>query len=321
VRRHADAPLSARPLDIIRASVLDTVRDADRSEAERVAALSQLRDVDDLAVLRALVPLLNEPLDWLGREIAALLARAGGAVQIGVDAHGMLAASPTALSSLVSDVDGSLLCPALGPVVRIDDAGLLQPRLAAIPPWLHRSDDGIAWLRRLDRPALITLGAGHVQLRIGSHASDDVVVPATMAEPHHTRLTLRRGTCIVMPTYKSQRSFTYVDGVRPLSPVTLRVGGRISLDEQPILELLALAPVLATHHGGDEGEAGEPEVGHIVVEPSQAGHAMALPHRRLGVVSYAEPIARVIDAGEDAVVGRVGIRADGGLYRAGVGRA
>jgi hypothetical protein len=72
------------------------VRDADRPEVERIAALHTLRGERDrrCEIARALVPVLNEPLLWLGSEVHAVLARLDDTLALGVNDHGLIAASP-----------------------------------------------------------------------------------------------------------------------------------------------------------------------------------------------------------------------------------
>src|SRR5687767_12217713 len=72
---------------------LDVARDPDRREDDRIASVHRLRGAsatDRSAIARALVPILNEPLAWLGSEAHACIWALDHEVVVGVDGGGSL---------------------------------------------------------------------------------------------------------------------------------------------------------------------------------------------------------------------------------------
>jgi hypothetical protein len=307
---------------------LGIVVDADRPEHERVAWLSRLRDATEPATIAQLVALLNEPLEWLGREVLADLgerARRGAEVFVGVDGRGLIAASPTPSSSLIDD-RGTRVCPVLGAVVGTKTAAALvalAPRLAAVPQWLA-SPVGAGSLRRVDDDhvgELIALGDVR-EIELGSAPHDErVVVTVAGAAPRHARVVVRDGRVIVIDLKSA--TGTFVNGKRIASPQVLRVGDRVALGASPVFDVVATLPSSTPLRGplrhavrhASIGGLGVHElvvVGARTVEPGGAGHLVILSGERRAVVSYAEPIAQILDHDADATVGSVRTR---GLVR------
>jgi hypothetical protein len=302
---------------------LALVVDADRPEHERVAWLSRLRSVADPLTLARLTAVLNEPLEWLGRELVAFFAepiRAGA--RFGVDARGLLALSPTPAAHLVADADGALACPALGAVVSIDDVGLLAPRLASPPPWLVSGRDGIAWLQVLapttSRALQVLRDGGPLEVTIGTDAGRCDVVITGAAAAHvtrrHARVVLRAGRVIALALDKDSPLF--VDDKRVDTATVVRTGQRVSVaPDVPLLELASVLPVVERFTAGDEDGAADRYAGELERDPMDFGHVMHLAYGRRGLVSYAEPTALLLEPDVPGQVGRVGLDFEGRLYR------
>jgi hypothetical protein len=296
---------------------LAVVLDADRAEAERVAWLSRLNDFPGgLDTARALVPLLNEPLDWLAREAFALLAAPHAPdVAVGV-ARGLLAPGATSLAELIDDAGGCVrACPDLGPVVAVRHATLFLPRLAEEPRWARTGPHGTAWLRRLDRdPPLLHLLRDGGTLAFSLGRGDDGAWHAhPTSAPDLVRVALRTGRVVLVPERADGSALCAIDGAPLVRATALAAGQRLTVAGRPLLEVAALAPVWTVGHGGDEGEAhgAWPWPGETAVEPSGAGHVMHLPFGARGVVSYGsprvDPIARIVPPETRATVGALRI--------------
>jgi hypothetical protein len=158
-------------------ALVGTALDADRPEAARVVALHRLRGArgQRKVISRRLVPVLNEPRLWLGSEAHACLAQLDDSLALGVDARGLIAASPEPEDSLARDDDGQRHCPTIGPVEALPHAGVLRRRLASPPPWVCAPPHGGVlfalrrtggeFVRRLFVGADCTLGAGSFTAR------------------------------------------------------------------------------------------------------------------------------------------------------------
>lgn len=292
------------PPDVDRA--LKIVLDPDRAEADRVAWLSRLRGRKDVGVLRALVPVLNEPLEWLGREVAHLVGISTGRddVLVGVDTRGLLAASTEPRDALIMDDVGIAHSATLGDLVRVDDVPALAHRLAGVPPWTATGPHTRAWFRRLDRPALVR-GSGRFCL--GLTATDAVRVVTRREEPGMLRVALLHGRAHIKTPRDAEAEALAVEvnGVRGAG--ACGVGGRVTLRGRVVLELVSFAPAAA----GPHPPGWSPGLVHRALD--DAGHAIELPQGWRGLVSYREPLARAVPPGEAATVGALRLDAHGRL--------
>jgi hypothetical protein len=240
------------------AVALRIVLDADRPEAERLEQLARL-GAPSLDIARALVPLLNEPLDALSRAAFTLLAApAAPALAVGVDARGLLAASAVPLDDLVDDGSGFVrACPDLGAAVAVRHATLLLPQLAEEPRWARQGANGVAWLRRLDRRPLLHRLSDDGARALPIYRGGDGVLHGHPPRDRHVGLpllhvSLRAARLVVaVPTREEPIA---LDGVAVTRPVELRDGERLSIGGVPVLEIAAIAPPDPTDvDGGGDG--------------------------------------------------------------------
>lgn len=271
--------------------------DADVPQAARVLALHRLRGAraQRRVISRRLVPILNEPLLWLGSEAHACLAQLDDSLALGVDGNGLIGASPEPEESLARDDDGQRHCPTLGAVEALPHAGVLRRRLSqsAAPPWmcapphggvlfaLRQQGGGNAFLRRVYIGAGCTLGAGSYTMRLPSKTKVSV------------EIRLQDGEAFVAPGYAGPGP------TRNGALVTLQSGER--LDEGDVIgmapfELVVIDVLPARPDGASAADAsthGVPLTGypHVLALGQaivwQRGHVANIGGMHLGVVEGA----------------------------------
>lgn len=232
---------------------------------------------------RRLVPVLNEPLLWLGSEVHAVLAKLDDTLALGIDERGLIAASPV----LARDDNGQRHCPVLGPVHAVAHVGALYHRIAAPPPWLHAPPRG---------GALVSIGGRRVWLQgsgyVGQGGGDSDVKITELGDarvPFHLHGT--RET----PVLELDNDELSVGDRRRMHGVDVVVRAVV-----PALDGLRV-PLSATVHGRTSlavGEANRVRAG--LPEGGVSGHVVNLGEGKLGVVGDAHggcpAIAYVVDA-------------------------
>jgi hypothetical protein len=281
--------------------------DADRPEAERVGAVHALRGAtsDREAVSRRLVPLLNEPLLWLGSEVLACAS--GDDVAVGVDGA-RIVASPGALSQLQADGDGEWFCPDLGRrVVPIDDVVRLVHELPERPAWMLAPPHGISVLRVKDgarRPRTVTIGPDFPEVTIGRNA--DIELMGREIGQRHARLVMRDGKLVVVNVEKA--TGTFVNGRRINSPTVVREGDVIGISDAFLLVEVIVSPWADPMPATSLPLAPPPGT---FVRVDQNRHSVWRDNDELGVVRYDPPTAAVIDRANPHALG-VAVVVEGG---------
>jgi hypothetical protein len=299
-------------------SLLDVVLNADEAESARIIACHRLRGLmhlDDVAgrrdVARRLVPVLNEPLLWLGSEAHAVLGALGDTLAIGVDGHGLLAASPEAEASLERDADGQRHCPTLGPVEAMAHVGTWATTVAGPLPWLAAPSNGGVlfavhdaqrFIRKVWVQTSCTLGAGSFTVRLPGKARVSV------------EFQLLDGVASIRQGYAGPGP-TMNGGARlGRDWRSIGVGDVVGMDPWR-LRVLVIVPPLSTdtRDGGPDptdrliiehtGRPPDPlRVGGVSWSDRFVGHVVALGSGRLGLVDLERFDARIIQVGPRAVV-------------------
>jgi len=184
-----DVPLVAvAPLTVDeQEAVLAIALNPEKTDAERVVALHRLRGapaVSHVVVARRLVPILNEPLHWVGSEALLCLQALAPTLPIGVRS-GFLVPSATSREMLIDDTMW-WQCPDLGPVATAFELPHLPDTTTM--PWMFVS------------PSLLVMDVDDVPLVlrppgmriVGADGQGPLAV-----EGPRLRLTLRHGDAMV----------------------------------------------------------------------------------------------------------------------------
>lgn len=293
--------------------------DSDRREADRVLALHRLRGAraQRRVISRRLVPVLNEPLLWLGSEAHACLAQLDDSLALGIDGNGLIAASPEPEDSLTRDADGQRHCPVIGPVEALPHAGVLRRRLAAPPPWLcapphggavfalryDKHDGGRSFIRRIYVGDDCTIGAGSFTVRLPKQTK--VSVDVRVRDGH---VVIAKGYAGKAPTKNGERVPVQGAVIEPGDVVGIAPFDLVLVDVVPprpdgvdVADASTHGVSLASYpHTLALGQA-RPFTSTIAGGAERRGHYVNIGSNRVAVVTETER-AEIMRVGVDDVV-------------------